>query len=476
MSSKIPPIPAWRVLKPLMDLGCAWAGFLLAYWARYELQWIRQVEPQYRVRLSVYLPSMAALGAIVLLVFALEGAYGRQRRALFDDLWVAARASVVSIATMIVIIFVATPSYYSRLIFGYAGIFLLLLMAISRTIEHLIRAARLRRGRGVQRVLIVQAGEVGHSVMRAIVARPELGYRIMGYVDDDPARAQGEIGRFKGLGTIDDLPQVIRVHQVDVVIITLPWQAYRKILKVMRQCEQADVRARVAPDLFQMTFGRVVVENLDGIPLLSVGEPTMPPWQRVVKRGMDLVLAGAGIVLLSPLLAVLAIAIKLDSPGPVVFKQPRLGRDSEPFVCWKFRSMVVNAEARLAELQAQNEATGPLFKMKNDPRRTRVGQFLRRTSLDELPQLWNVLRGEMSLVGPRPPIPSEVAIYEPWHMRRLEVRPGLTGLWQVSGRSDLTFDEMVLLDVYYVENWSPLLDVRILLKTLPSVVLGSGAY
>ena len=171
-----------------------------------------------------------------------------------------------------------------------------------------------------------------------------------------------------------------------------------------------------------------------------------------------------------------AVAIRLDSPGPAIFKQTRVGRGGAEFTCFKFRSMQVDAESKVDMLRDKNEATGPLFKMRHDPRRTRVGRFVRRTSLDELPQLWNVLRGEMSLIGPRPNLPSEVQEYEPWHLRRLEVPPGITGLWQVSGRSDLSFDEMVLLDVYYIENWSPILDLQILLKTIPTVVFGSGAY
>jgi exopolysaccharide biosynthesis polyprenyl glycosylphosphotransferase len=308
------------------------------------------------------------------------------------------------------------------------------------------------------------------------VARPELGYRILGYVADNPAKAQSEIGRFPGLGALDELPRLLQEHAVDEVIITLPWVSHRRILQVMTQCERGNVRARIVPDLFQMTLSRVVVENLDGIPLITAREPALRDWQVLLKRGVDGVLASLGLLVLAPLLGAIALAIRLDSSGPVIFRQERVGRGAKRFVCLKFRTMCVDAEARVAQLQAQNEASGPLFKMRDDPRTTRVGRLLRRTSLDELPQLVNVLRGEMSIVGPRPGLPSEVAQYDTWHLRRLEVSPGLTGLWQVSGRSDVTFDEMVLLDIYYIENWSLALDLRILLKTVPSVVFGSGAY
>jgi len=172
----------------------------------------------------------------------------------------------------------------------------------------------------------------------------------------------------------------------------------------------------------------------------------------------------------------IAIAIKLDSPGPIMFTQERVGTNGRRFTMYKFRTMVVNAEQIKAELSQQNEADGPIFKIRHDPRHTRVGRLLRRTSLDELPQLWNILRGEMSWVGPRPATPSEVSQYAPWHLRRLEAKPGLTGLWQVSGRSDTTFEEMVRLDIYYVEHWSLLMDLRIVLQTIPTVLLGRGAY
>lgn len=467
----------WRYLKPLTDLLLILLAFLLAYLVRYRLQWFLEVEPQYLVPFRVYIPSMLALAGALLLILWMEGAYRSERgRAFFDELVIVLRSAFTAIALMIFVIFLATPGYYSRLIFGYAGVITLFLLSASRALERGVIVRRYRRGQGVRRALIVSAGEVGRSVMRAVVARPELGYQIVGFVDDDPAVAHGEIGRFRGLGVTADLPAILAQGGVDEVIVTLPWSAYRKIMQIIRQCDQASVSVRVVPDLFQMTLNRVVVENLDGIPLVGISAPALRDWQRVLKRVTDVVVSAVALVLLAPVFGAIALAIKLDSPGPVIFAQKRVGRGRQEFTCFKFRSMCIDAEARLASLRQRNEASGPLFKMRNDPRRTRVGQFLRRFSLDELPQLWNVLKGEMSLIGPRPPIPSEVAEYEPWHQRRLEVAPGITGLWQVSGRSDLTFDEMVLLDVYYIENWSPMLDLRIALKTIPTALFGAGAY
>jgi exopolysaccharide biosynthesis polyprenyl glycosylphosphotransferase len=199
-------------------------------------------------------------------------------------------------------------------------------------------------------------------------------------------------------------------------------------------------------------------------------------WNLAVKRALDEVISALALVILSPLLLLIAILIKLDSPGPAVFAQQRIGRGGKPFTVYKFRTMRRGAEEEQEALKALNEAKGPMFKMKADPRCTPLGRLLRRISLDELPQLYNVLRGEMSIVGPRPPLPGEVQQYQEWHKKRLETLPGLTGLWQVSGRSDLTFDDMVLLDIYYIENWSLLLDLRIALKTVPSALFGRGAY
>ena len=236
------------------------------------------------------------------------------------------------------------------------------------------------------------------------------------------------------------------------------------------------MRALVVPDLFQVTKNQVYVDDFNGIPLISTRGVSIQGWNLILKRASDLVLGIAATVISLPLTLLIALAIKLDTTGPVLYSQTRIGKNGVPFRCYKFRSMVVGADSMRPELAEINEATGPLFKVRNDPRRTAVGRLLRRYSLDELPQIINVIRGEMSLVGPRPNLPEETEQYEEWHKKRLTVSPGITGLWQVSGRSDLTFDEMVLLDIYYVENWTITMDIGILLRSLPAVLRGRGAY
>jgi len=326
----------------------------------------------------------------------------------------------------------------------------------------------------VDRVLIVGAGETGRAVMRNLVARPELGYVVVGFVDDDPAKRN--LGRFKALGGLDSLPTLLPTERVDEVIITLPWMYQRKILELVRTCETHGARARVVPDLFHLSINRVDFDDLGGIPLISLKEYTIPRSGRLMKRVLDAIFAALALVAALPVLLLTALYVRLESPGPVIFSQMRVGEHGRRFKIYKFRSMRQGAEEELAQLQGLNEASGPLFKIKDDPRLTRAGRLLRRLSIDELPQLFNILIGEMSLVGPRPAPPHEVEQYELWHRQRLEVPQGLTGLWQVSGRSDLSFDEMCLLDIYYIENWSLGLDLIIMLRTIPRVLLGDGAY
>ena len=289
--------------------------------------------------------------------------------------------------------------------------------------------------------MIIGAGEVGRTVMRNIIAQPELGYRVVGFLDDDPGKSTADIGPIKALGPIEDVPAVIREHRIDQVIVTLPWQYHRKTVRLVMETEDTGARARVVPDLFQLSLGGVDVESINGIPLISIKQTALTGWNLALKRGLDLLFTIPFIALTSPVWLLIAIAIKLDSPGPVFYRQERAGKSAKPFQVLKFRSMRVGADAEQAQLLAQNEASGPLFKMRDDPRRTRVGRVIRQMSLDELPQFINVLRGEMSVVGPRPALFSEVAQYQDWQRKRLEMGPGIRALaGQRAQRSDLRRD------------------------------------
>ena len=464
--------PWWVILSDILLIS---VSVLLAYWVRYELQWFRDIS--YHHSLSAYVPFSLLFTALMLLAFQMDRVYQQWRGCPWlDQVYRIINATAKSVVVMLAITFVLQPRQYSRLLLVEAGIIAIILLMLSRVVQNGIAGWLRARGVGVDRVIIVGAGEAGRTVMRAIVARPELGYQVIGFVDDNPDKGSTDIGRFKALGPTSNLARLIEEEAVDEVIITLPWMYHRKIMSIVRECERRQVSAHIVPDLFQMSLSRVDVDDLGGVPLVGVREVGFERGALLIKRGIDVVGAVFGLVLGAPLLALIGVAIRLDSPGLIVFRQTRVGMEGRYFEMYKFRSMREGAEEELEQLRELDEVVGVTFKMRDDPRRTRVGRFLRRTSLDELPQLWNVLRGEMSLVGPRPPVLAEVSRYVEWHKKRLQVRPGMTGLWQVSGRSLLSFDEMVLLDVYYIENWSLWLDFKILLRTVPRVLFGDGAY
>lgn len=461
----------------LVDVVLINVAFVIAYWLRYDLQLFRSVDPANNVPYSVYLPMAAVMTLLLVLTNRREGAYDvRKGRPFFDDLYGLLNATTTAIMIMVVVVFFYRRLFYSRIIFIYAGILILMLLGLARLVHNMILARLRASGQGVDRVLIVGAGEVGRTVMRNLLAQPELGYRVVGFLDDDSTKSGADIGPIRALGPLEGLPQAIAENDIAQVIITLPWQYHRKVIRLVTEAEQAGVRARVVPDLFQLSLGGVDVEAINGIPLISVKGSALTGFNRALKRATDVLIAGLAMTLISPLWAIVALAIKLDSRGPILFQQERIGLHGKPFTVLKFRSMYVDAEEQLEKLRERNEAAGPLFKIRDDPRRTRVGRFIRRTSIDELPQFINVLRGEMSMVGPRPGLASEVAQYQEWQLKRLAVVPGLTGLWQVSGRSELTFDEMVMLDIYYAENWTLGMDLRIMLRTVPQLIFGDGAY
>jgi len=464
-------VPRWVIA---VDVLMVMAGFLGGYWLRYDLRWFLDVA--YDAPLSAYLPFLALYVVLTPIFFVLDGVYRTWPRSWMDQVYRITNSTAKVTVLMLAITFVFRPRYYSRAMLIEVGLLTILLLAIVRAVEAGLMAYLRARGVGIKRVVIVGAGEVGRTVMRTIVARPELGYRVIGFVDDNPDKGHTDIGRFKALGPLENLPRVLEEEKPDEVIITLPWMYHRKIMALVRECDRHNVRARIVPDIFQMSLTQVNLEDLGGVPLISVRPVSISKGALLVKRLVDVTVAALGLVLCAPLFALIALAIRLDSPGPVIFRQTRVGLRGRLFEMYKFRSMHVGAEEQQDMLADLNEADGPIFKIRDDPRLTRVGRIIRRLSLDELPQLVNVLRGEMSLVGPRPPIPSEVEKYQEWHKKRLEAPPGMTGLWQVSGRSRLPFDEMVLLDIYYIENWSLWLDFKILMRTIPKVLLGEGAY
>ena len=337
------------------------------------------------------------------------------------------------------------------------------------------RAAFWQSSRLSERTLIVGAGAVGHLLGEKIAKHPEYNLQLVGYLDDGEPFG-GRTLTVPVIGSLEELDDVIACYDVTRVIIAFSRARHQQILDIVRACANRGVRVNIVPRLFEILSSQTEMDDVEGIPLLEVAHVELSRFNMVVKRTFDLLVGGILMLVALPLLAVLAVAIKIDSRGPVFFRQERMGRGGRVFRIYKLRSMHVDAADRRHDLADQNEYSGPMFKIKHDPRTTRLGGFLRKSSLDEVPQIINVLRGEMSLVGPRPLWVEEAARCRGWTKKRLDITPGMTGLWQVTGRNDVPFDEMVKLDYMYVTGWTLSWDIKLLLGTIPAVVARRGAY
>ncbi|MFL5702283.1 MAG: sugar transferase, partial [Ktedonobacteraceae bacterium] len=414
------------------------------------------------------------LGLVV--IFAFRGLYNiRLTGSWFRQVWTIASSATVGLAFLITYFFVFQPPSSSRLLVPFIWIMAIVVLSVGRLIVSAAMGMLYRLGLGETRLLVVGSGRLGKMIMQHIAANPNLGYSIVGFLHD-MNEPPSDFGRFKMLGTLEDLGLVIRSMQVDEVIIALPSNMHQQSIKSVRLCERLGASFKLVPDLYELSLSRIDMEAIEGIPLIGIKQVSLNTIQRLITRAVDITVSLFLMIVGSPLWLCIALAIRINSPGEIIYKQKRIGLNGCPFQFYKFRSMYENADQMLATLWAKNEAQGPIFKMKEDPRITPIGKLLRRTSLDEFPQLINVLKGEMSLVGPRPPLPSEVAQYEEWQKGRLAIKPGLTGLWQVRGRSNLSFDEGVLMDLYYIENWSLRLYFQILFRTIPAVMFRLGAY
>jgi exopolysaccharide biosynthesis polyprenyl glycosylphosphotransferase len=452
-------------------------GFLLAYWLRYELRLWPELGEFFDAPFSAYYLAEGVLLAVVLSVFAQRGLYRLKRTTQWlDEAGIIFFGSTAGISVLVMVFYLFRPGVTSRAMLFYAWVIIMAVLSLERLAIRLVLAQRRKRGIGLSRVLVVGGGQIGKWIMQQIAVRPGLGYVLAGFCDDVAWQQQVSFGRFPCLGAVSDLEQVLARHQIDEVVIALPSAEHQRILDIVALCRRNEVGFRLVPDTFDLTLGTLEVDQLAGIPLIGLREPALHGFNRAIKRTIDILVSAAALIVAAPIMLLVAVAVKLDSPGPVFLPQERVGKNGKVFRIYKVRSMYQDADRRLKDLLHRNEAGGPIFKMKDDPRRTRVGKLIRRLSLDEVPQLWNVLVGDMSLVGPRPPLPHEVEQYDDWQRRRLEVVPGLTGLWQVNGRSDLPFDEMVMLDLFYIENWSLALDLKIILQTIPAVLSMRGAY
>ncbi len=407
----------------------------------------------------------------ILLVFFFYRLYHRARALSYVDQFYAifGAASVGTIISIAIIsFFFKNQLDYPRLMMVYVWMFTIILTTLGRMIESRVQVSLQARNWGEERVLIVGTGEIGRMVMQKIKRTPGLGYRVIGFVDDDTKVKA--VQNCPVLGKTNDLPELIKTYSINEVIIAMPDASHQEILNVAGQCDRGRVSVKVFPDLFQIMASEVTINDLGGLPLLTMRDVALRGWRLTVKRVIDVVGSAITLVIISPVIMLLAVLIKLDSPGPVFYAQERMGLDGKSFMMLKFRSMRADAEAD----------TGPVWATVNDTRRTRLGAFIRRFSIDELPQFINVLIGQMSLVGPRPERPVFVEQFQqsiPRYMDRHREKAGITGWAQVNGlRGDTSIIERTKYDLWYIENWSVSLDLRIMARTLLSIFTDKNAY
>jgi len=459
-----------RLLHRALDVGINLLALTLAYVIKEQFSIGVRTEP---LSVQVVLHTFAVVALIWIGVCSAMEIY-TFKRPLFPEI-----VSLIA-ALAITIAFFNTYVYFTRL-FIYPRYGMILYAVIGSVLLIVSRSAKLaaqrglhRRGIGVRRAIIVGRGKIADQLARAFRENHSLGYRFLGFVcqNDDEASTPDVLGR------LSELEKIIARMQPEEVIVTLPGHLHQEILNIAHRCQAENLRLRVVPDLFEVVMIRATLTEIGDIPLIGLRDPVITGCQSIVKRCFDIAVASFCLVLALPFFVLIPIAILIDSRGrgPILFSQERVGENNKHFRMYKFRSMVEDAEERLPELVQIEKLPEPMFKIPNDPRVTRIGKFLRRSSLDELPQLFNVLKGDMSMVGPRPEQVSVVNNYQLWHRKRLCIKPGITGPMQVGGRGALSLDERIRLELVYISRYSILEDVKYLLKTIPAVCRARGAY
>ncbi|PYS90696.1 MAG: hypothetical protein DMF64_14280 [Acidobacteria bacterium] len=493
-------LPTVQAALMLTDALVALGAFLLAYhlregyaivlrWGTGHWAWSLEFRPYAAVLLFVLPVRLLAQGYYDL--YRLRGEFS-----YVDELVRIFKATAVGSLLLVAIAFLYRGGFtysafsYSRGVFLLDFCLALTTLSLLRLSVRAAQAAARRREINLIPTLVVGRNAEAALCVTELRARPELGYRVIGVVENGPLD-DNVPEKFEGVpvvGEVSTLAELIRETGANEVIITDPRVAGELLFDVMmRVGRMRKVEFRIAPSLFNCLPRKTEIDQIGALPMIQLFREPLSGWARVVKRSLDICVAALTLTLLAPVWLIIALLIKLDSRGPVFYRQERVGMDGRVFLFLKFRTMRADADDRAHREYQRKLIMGqpdtnlgderrPVYKLHTDPRVTRVGRVLRRLSLDELPQLLNVLRGDMSIVGPRPPIPYEVEAYELWHRKRLDMKPGLTGLWQVSGRNRLSFDEMVKLDLFYIENWSLLLDLKIILRTLPVMLRGDDAY
>ena len=462
----------YDLVSPVVLIGADFCTILLSFLFSY---WIRFYSPLTQIfpvtkgipSLSLYLYGSFFIGIVLILSFTNAGVYRSHRPRLYSDqMFLIIKAVSIGLIVVLAFSFFYRSTTFSRLTLGIMWGANLFLMLLERGVLSRFESRLNRKGIGVKRTIVVALPGTASNLSQRFSTRPELGYQIIGTV-----LPNNQIDKSRSyLGNLHELPQIISAHRAEVVLMSLPLEYHGQMLQTAIRCDDLNVEFQIAPDMLELMTLKARLISLDGTPFISIGRTPLEGWNRVVKRGFDLVFSGIGLILISPLLLVLAILIKIDSPGPILYVQERIGRDGKRFRMLKFRSMRTDAEV----------GSGPVRTGPDDQRRTRVGSFIRKYSLDELPQLWNVFKGEMSLVGPRPERPYFVDKLKedvPRYFIRHKVKSGLTGWAQVNGlRGDTSIEERTQYDLYYVENWSLTLDIKIVFLTIKNIMRQKNAY
>jgi exopolysaccharide biosynthesis polyprenyl glycosylphosphotransferase len=468
-----------------LDLALVSAAFLCAHGLRDAVlpRLAPGTFPSRLYSLSDYLPLLPLALVIWGALLLSSGRYRSHRTVpLLDEAWAIIRVCVSGAIIFTLALYLTRVDerllgddrisrFWALLFAVFSCLFLLTEKLALRLTSRYVRS----HGFNYRTVLVVGTGPTALRIADSVHGHRFWGFRILGFIRNGHQPEEPWPSRYPILGDIADIPRIVESSVVDDVIFAVHRRELDQLEDLFLSLQEQGIRTRFAMDLFPHTRARVELEELDGMPLLSFATTPTSQLKLMLKRTLDVAVASLLLLIALPIVGMIALAIWLTSGGTVLFRQTRCGLNGRFFTLYKFRTMVEGAEDRRRELMHLNEMDGPVFKLRSDPRVTFFGRFLRRYSLDELPQLWNVLRGDMSLVGPRPPIPEEVAKYQRWQRRRLAMKPGLTCLWQVSGRNNLDFDRWMQLDLEYIDSWSPTLDFKILLKTIPAVLSGKGA-
>ncbi|MBI2429924.1 MAG: undecaprenyl-phosphate glucose phosphotransferase [Ignavibacteriales bacterium] len=462
-------IPFATVLSDIVALESA---FLLSYWLRFYSPLTHYFEVTLGIpSLESYIVASAVFIPVFLLVFRTRAMYGTRRNIhLSDEFFVVVRLITIGMLIMMSATFFYREFSFSRGVFILLWLTSIVTVSTGRYLIMELEKSLYRRGKELKSVVIVGKNKTAEQIARLFMEQPVLGYEVLGYYADGPAPDTSLLARCRYLGTIQKLPDDIVPYRIQSALIALTHNEQEQLITLLQNTEGKNIEFMMVPDILELMTSRVRIQEIEGLPFIRLKDIPLTSWNRVLKRAFDVLFSIFILVLTLPIMALMAAIIKLTSPGPVFYIQERIGLDERSFSLIKFRSMRIDAE----------QQSGPLRAKKNDNRTTTIGKILRRTSLDELPQFWNVLRGDMSVVGPRPERPFFVEQFReriPRYLERHRVKTGMTGWAQVNGlRGDAPIEERTKYDIYYVENWSLVFDLKIIFKTLHAVVFGKDAY